>query len=150
MALIFRAYCLDPEIQYSLTGIRFKKRHMTCIKRIWDYTAWDLGLAEEPLLERNEESLEETNSTDVSSEDEGIQDDDDDDEDEGDQGDEWGEEDEWDQGEGQGEADTEEDETEANENEVEDSLLGRGQNMMSLGVKFLNSWSSYSSSTSCL
>ena len=67
---------------------------MACIRRIWDHRAWDLGLAEEPLLERSEESLEETNSTEVSSsEDEGIQDDDED-EGEGDQGDEW------DQGEG--------------------------------------------------
>jgi len=43
------------------------------MKRIWDHRAWDLGLAEEPLLERSEESLEETS---VSSEDEGIEDDD--------------------------------------------------------------------------
>jgi hypothetical protein len=52
--------------------IRFKKRQMACMKRIWDHRAWDLGLAEEPLLERSEESLEETNSTEASSEDEGC------------------------------------------------------------------------------
>ena len=72
MVLIFRAYCLDPEVRHSLTGIRFKKRQMACIKRVWDHRVWDLGPAEEPLLERSEESLEETNSIDVSSEDEGI------------------------------------------------------------------------------
>jgi hypothetical protein len=108
--------CLDLEVRHSLTGIRFKKRQMACIKRIWDHRAWDLDLAEEPLLEGSEESLEEKNSTDVSSEDEGIQDDDED-EDEGDQGGEW------DQGKGKGQggkADIEENETEADENEAED------------------------------
>jgi hypothetical protein len=56
---------------------------MAGIKRIWDHRAWDLGLAEEPLLERGEKSLKETNSPDVaSSGDEGIQGDDED-EDEG-------------------------------------------------------------------
>jgi hypothetical protein len=57
MTLIFGAYCLDPEVRHSLTEIRFKKRQMAYIKRIWDQRAWDLGLAEEPLLERSEESL---------------------------------------------------------------------------------------------
>ncbi|KAJ9646977.1 hypothetical protein H2199_001963 [Coniosporium tulheliwenetii] len=98
---------------------------MACIKRVWDYRAWDLGLIKELLLERSEESLKETSFTDVSSsKDEGIQGDDEDkDKDEGDDGHEWDEGDEWDQGdqeEGRGEADIEEDETEADENEAED------------------------------
>jgi hypothetical protein len=38
--------------------IRFKKRQMACMKRIWDHRAWDLGLAEEPLLERSIEEDE--------------------------------------------------------------------------------------------